>query len=629
MARIPDKLVENWKHGVVSRFESEDVPRGSAEDALNWLSKGDHIELRGGQALTGTEVTGSQSPVTGLFVGTRFDGTEIPFYSHDRKLKYYDADTEASIEAGTNAIAAAASGEEMAMDEYHSLAGAFLYASSPSSSFYKIPIANPGSVVDQSSTNFRGRFRIKQNRTFLWARKGTNKISDPTGLYLSYIDKDELSDYTNYTGESVGTGDGATLTFTHTLTNVSGVKTCHYVTVTDGVETFQDDRNGNLVGSAGGTGTVNYATGAISVTFAAAPANLAAITTDYYVEDATSTGILDFSKSSPRTAGQGAVFRQDDGGADFQNVGSIDEDEYCFHTKKTWRLTLSSDDTAATNLINRAQVGIENWRALAETGEGVYYVDSLKQDNAYVRILQPSAFVNNKVIPKSISDLLDLSPFRFDKAVVFQWGDYLVVCCRTINSTINNRMLFYHTLFKSWDITDMRASVLADYGGSLLAGDSGSPNIYTLFSGYADEDSEIPNFWITGNDLLDIDGLKTVGKLYMRGAIALDQEIDVYISLDRGDFVKVFTISGRGTYVSSVDNITIGSTTAGTTQIGGTTSGLKVRSFEVEFPVNTEKFKRRRLKFVATKVGYAQISAYEDKDIRFKGRHSLPVHTST
>lgn len=45
------------------------------------------------------------------------------------------------------------------------------------------------------------------------------------------------------------------------------------VIITDNTETFNDDGNGNLVGDLGGTGTVNYTTGAIAVSFVTAPAN--------------------------------------------------------------------------------------------------------------------------------------------------------------------------------------------------------------------------------------------------------------------------------------------------------------------------------------------------------------------
>jgi hypothetical protein len=51
-------------------------------------------------------------------------------------------------------------------------------------------------------------------------------------------------------------------TFAHTLSSIVAPKTAMYVSVTDGNETLVDDRNGNMVGNMGGTGTVNYGTGA-------------------------------------------------------------------------------------------------------------------------------------------------------------------------------------------------------------------------------------------------------------------------------------------------------------------------------------------------------------------------------
>lgn len=68
----------------------------------------------------------------------------------------------------------------------------------------------------------------------------------------------------------LGTGTGGTLLFSGTI-DEAPVRVGSVV-VTDGVETFTDNSDGTLTGSAGGTGTVNYWTGAISVTFFAAPA---------------------------------------------------------------------------------------------------------------------------------------------------------------------------------------------------------------------------------------------------------------------------------------------------------------------------------------------------------------------
>lgn len=66
------------------------------------------------------------------------------------------------------------------------------------------------------------------------------------------------------------TGDGSTTAFSNTFTtNVPILEGS--VVVDDTVEVFSDDGLGILTGDAGGSGTVNYATGAISVTFNTAP----------------------------------------------------------------------------------------------------------------------------------------------------------------------------------------------------------------------------------------------------------------------------------------------------------------------------------------------------------------------
>jgi hypothetical protein len=60
--------------------------------------------------------------------------------------------------------------------------------------------------------------------------------------------------------------------------------------VTDATETFSDDSHGRLVGDDGGSGTVDYETGEISVAFNAAVTNEQAITADYQRDP---VGILD------------------------------------------------------------------------------------------------------------------------------------------------------------------------------------------------------------------------------------------------------------------------------------------------------------------------------------------------
>ncbi|MEA3312532.1 MAG: head decoration protein [candidate division WOR-3 bacterium] len=74
---------------------------------------------------------------------------------------------------------------------------------------------------------------------------------------------------TDYANEPIGDGDDSKKTFFGTLAHPSIVPGA--LSVTDGTETFSDNSEGGLVGSAGGWGVINYSTGSFTVTFAAAP----------------------------------------------------------------------------------------------------------------------------------------------------------------------------------------------------------------------------------------------------------------------------------------------------------------------------------------------------------------------
>jgi len=624
MPTLSPVAVENFNTGVISRIDDDSVPRGGASDSLNWMTQGDKIELRGGYALMGDEEDGV-GRITGLKKGDRFDEEEVLICTHGRKVKYFNDETGLWVETDTaNVLAEDADGEDIAIETYNSQAGAFFYLSSPHSSIYKIPMANPGSVIDLQSTDYRGYIKIKRSSMFLWNRQDAEGGFDENGLYRGWIDKDELSDFTETLAEILATGDGTDNTYAGVLAQVTGKKTCMYVRITDGVETFRDDRNGVLVGSAGGTGSINYATGAYSLIFNA-NVGVVNITADYYTEDSTDEGIVDFSKSVTRLAGEGFSIRQDEGGAKFQNMGSISDDEYCLHIKKTWKLTLSADDENATNQVHRQRTGIPYWRALEEIERGLLYVDVISEEDPFIRVMEQSEF-SEKTTSPSISDRIDLNQYEFDQAVLKEWGIYYVLLCRTKNSTINNRAFFYNTVWGSWDITDFRGSVLDEYNGTLVAGDSGSNNVFTLFSGFTDEEANIENYWTSGDDDLDAGGVKQVNRILMEGQIARDQELQVYVSLDGADFVLTKTITGRGSYVNLSDDVTIGGPTIGSTLIGGSSNAITVHDYKYEFKINSDKFEKIRIRFIASKVGYVSVSKYEWKDIRYKGRSVTPQY---
>lgn len=97
-------------------------------------------------------------------------------------------------------------------------------------------------------------------------RAGTLLAKNSDELGVPY---DDLS-------EVLGTGNGSTKNFSGTITG--GPLEPGVLVVTDGVETFRDDGMGNLIGDAGGTGSVIYLNGSVTTSFYAAVANSVDIT---------------------------------------------------------------------------------------------------------------------------------------------------------------------------------------------------------------------------------------------------------------------------------------------------------------------------------------------------------------
>jgi hypothetical protein len=613
------KEYRNFPYGVINNIEARSIPAGSASDSQNWITMGDKIELRRGTLLLGTEVAGS-GRVTGLHRTYKSDGTQILYKTYLSKLKYYDTVTEDWIEVGTNQLGTAASGEDITFANYSSLAGYQMYLCSPNSSFYKIMTVNPGSIVDVyvAARGHKGWITMKENRTFLWNRRDNTTLNyDKSGMYLSYID--DAAGYTTVSAEAYGTGDATTKTFTHTLAVISGQKTAFGVTVTDSTETFTDNYDGTLTGSLGGTGTINYATGACSVTFKTAPGGAVPITCTYQHEDQSTGGLADFSYGGTRTAGQGDIIRQDVGG-DIRNVFAIENTEYVLHQSSIYALTLTADDTGATNFLHRENTGMPNIGAGVATGDGVYYIDDSDENDPRIRLMTYQD-TSSKVIPQAISLNLNLSGYRFNKAEMTEWGDYIIASCRTKDETENDTMLFYNKIWKSWDIVQAYCHKLAVYNGVLHIGDSGSNNVYEFFSGLDDDDSTIGNYWTSWESDLEIRGLKKVKRLIIHGAIGADQEIEVSMSYDGGNFASIGTIRGDGSYVDTSQSIDVGAMTIGRAEVGGGggDGAIPAHNYMREFKLRSDKFERCRIKFVANNIGYASVSTIRFKDVRLKG----------
>lgn len=612
------KPINKFPFGTINTIEDRAIPHGAASKALNFLSLGDRIELRRGYEQLGASDDGV-GEVTGIHIAIQNDGTQIPYKTYARKVKYYDAATDDWVELSSNLLPAAASGEKVFFANYASLAGSQTFFSSPNSGLYKIMTANPGSYTDLTvaNTNFTGWIRAFYSRLILWGR-----VKDQSGIYGSYID---TGTNTTVSAESIGTGDGSTTTFNDTLAFKAGssLRTCYGIVVTAGAVVLTDDYGGNLSATDGSTGTINYTTGAISVTFATAPAGAVDIAVDYSWENSNNDGLGDFTKSTPRLAGEGFVFRQDDGGGAAMLVCLYNEVLYCFHKFRTWALTLSNTDTNATNLPFRVQIGIPNPRAAIDTSHGVYYVDDVDQTNTQLKLLSLNS-LGTQVEPRSVSKResegivlgVDLTGYLFDQAASFEWGDYILFACRTEDSTKNNRVILYNKQSGATDFLDYTVSCFANYNGALLAGDSITNNVYTLFSGFDDDDSDITAYWETELSELDLDYLKKCKKVRLGGLIQSTQSYNVYAVTDNGSFTLLGTIEGDGSYVDTGNPVTVGSRMVGSAEIGGGGDGVTAFYYQTELRFLSSKFQASKLRFVPQGGGYLSIHEYLYIDIR-------------
>lgn len=617
--------INAFTKGVHNTLDNENIPTDAAADEKNWVTKDGRIQLANGRLLVGSE--GAVGAIYGQIFGYKVDGTKVHWRKIGTKIQYLNGSTWTDVVTGLT------DGADYTFTNYSSLAGTFTYAFGIDGIF-KMHNANPGSYrsMYDSSKNFKGHAFIDRGRAILWNRK-----EDRTGLYGSKIDP-QNSNYTLVSAEVLG-ASGST-TYTGTLAQASSPRTVFAIAITGttggGAETFTDNYDGTLTGSLGGSGTINYITGAYSVTFSGSVTS-GNVTANYQYENSNNGGVTDFTKSSTRLAGEGFQFPQDEGGDAIKTV-LVGQDGSYFSLKaqSAYRLTLDADDTGATNEVYRRDIGVSSLRSGVSTGKGIVFINTAKPEKPELTILQKNLTGDN-IEPLVLFPHFRFQNYSFSDAALDTFDRYILIACRTLNTQANDTILLCDLSSGTVDITHYNARTFAKDAGLLYIGSSITQSIYNLYSGYDDDTYPIQNYWISKAEAYKTTRLKKVRHLRFKGRIQPAQNCEVYVSYDDASYQLVGTIRGDASYVDSGSPEEIGSDIIGGTQIGGDDTQT-VYPFFCQFKIKTPKFKKRSIKLTCTNIGHFDLDTVEDHDIftfedkiprRFRSKQNVSLDGET
>lgn len=593
--------IKAFLSGTHNLLSDELIPQDAAASSIGWLTTEGRIELMYGRQAQGGEGTAGKN--YGEHTGTLTDGTVQRFRKvwtgSDGKIQYLN-----SSNVWTDTITGLAAGD-VTFSNYSSLAGNFVFVTSPLDGIFKIVTANPGSYADMydSSVNFKGHSFIDKGRMIMW-----NTADDSTGLYGSYIDAQDGDVYTTVSDEAIGSLGSTNYTGTLAFKAGGSTRTCFGVTFTDGTQTLTVDYTGNV--SSGGTGTVNFMTGAYNITFSSTTTG--SVTADYQWEDSNANGITDFTKSATRLAGEGFVVRQDEGGDAIRVVLPFDGSYFSLKARTVYKFTLDAEDTNPTNEIFRTDIGVDTLRSAVGTSLGIVYMDTGNPSKPKMSIIARNP-VGDNFTTTELFPHFKFEAYTYTDVLVESWDKFIVVGCK-YDSNENNRLLICDVPNKTVDIAPYGIRTAAKANGLLYGGDPVSQTTYELFTGFDDMGLKVMNEWISKGETYGSESLKKVKKYRFRGQITPDQSIKVYVSRDTGDWQWVGTILGSGDYVDYNSTFAIGTTFIGQDTVGGG-DDTAVYNFNIELKVRLQKFRKRKIRFVAQGYGYCSFQSVTDFDV--------------
>jgi hypothetical protein len=443
-----------------------------------------------------------------------------------------------------------------------------------------------------------------------------------TGDYVVFASIGGTTQLNGTTAKVFGAPDADTLVF-----NIDSSSYGAYTsggTVTKIEYFFNDDYLGHVTSNLGGTGTLNYVTGAWTLNFHTAPTNASNnILGSYQFENSNNGGVTDFRKSSPRVAGEGFVIPQDEGGDPILTVLiGPDGSYYSLKSQSSYQLTLDDADTDPTNIVYRRNIGVPSFRAGIATNKGIVFINTANPEKPELTILQRNP-ISNFVEPLILFPQFKFANYIYDDCNIDTWDRYVIICSKTLGATSNDTILLADLAQGSIDITSFNARTTATDSGNLYIGSSVTQTTYELFNGFDDDGLPIQNFWIGQGSLLRPliklrrfipAALKKVRKLRLRGLIDANQNYSVYIDYDDAGFQLVGTIRGDGAYVDYSQPQVVGAHYVGQAQVGGDVT-TTVYPYFTELRLRTPKFRKRTIKIVANGIGYVDIDFMADHAI--------------
>lgn len=587
-----NKQINTFK-GVENLMRDEVISSEASSDAKNFYIQDGRLILIPGKLLVGAQ--GAVGSVTGGIFGYKVNGTTVQWRKIGTKIQYLNSTTWTDVVTGLTSSA------DYSFTNYSSLAGSFTFAIGVDG-IYKMHNANPGSfnTMFNSAKNFKGKAFIDKGRMILW-----DVPTDKTSIRGSRIDAQNSTVYTTVAGE-------ATTSLTGTLAFKAGgaTRNCFGVTITitSSGEVYTDAFLGVLTGSLGGTGTINYISGAYTMS------NSGVGTAGYQWEDSNILGVTDFTKTATRLAGEGFIFPQDEGGDPIINVIIGANGYYSMKKNSAYRLAIADTDTTATNEVYRKQMGTLSYRGSLATSMGIVYIDTNNPEKPEMVILEAS-ITSDSLVPKILFPKFKFANYLYDDCAIQTYERYIVVACKTLTATNNDILLLCDITAGTVNITSYSGRVFVNDAGLLYMGSSIVQSTYLLFSGFDDDGYAIDNYWIGKGETWGNENLKKYRKIRLKGNISLNQSYGVYMSYDDAGFQLIGTVLGTGSYVDYASPQTIGSNFIGEAQIGGDPVTSIYPYFMEIHLTKVPKFRKRTIKYIALGIGYCSIEQHSDIDI--------------